>query len=161
MKKTLAFLNLVCVLAGGFYYFKLCSLSAKQFFAVCPHAFALAACFVVLFIGAGFLKSLTVPALLYYGITGLFLYPWKGIDLLSQVMHILMLANAVYFLLLTVFKIQFIRLFSGLVFGLLLLAGVRFYQIKVLNENPDTAKKHLPKSLYRLDRNQAKTKISK
>jgi len=148
MKKPLAFLNLVCVLGGGFYYLKLCALSPKQFFAVGPHAFALAACFVVLFIGSGFLKSLLVPTLLYYGITGLFLYPWKGLDLLSQALHILMLANAVYFLLLTVFKIQFIRLFLGLVFGLALVAGGRFYQIKILNENPDIAKSYLPKVLH-------------
>jgi len=158
MKKILAFLNLVCILVAGFYYLKVCSLSTEQFFAVSPQTFILAACFVVFFIGGGFLKSLAVPSLLYYGITGLFLYPWKGFDLLSQALHIIMLMNVVYFLLSTLLRIQIIRLVLGLAAGLFVIAGVRFYQIKLLNENPDTAKKHLPKSLYQLGRKQAKTK---
>ncbi|MFH1957552.1 MAG: hypothetical protein ABIJ15_03665 [bacterium] len=148
MKKTLAFLNLVCVVAVGFYYFKVCALPAGQVFAVSPQVFILAACFAFLFIGGGFLKSLAVPSLLYYGITGLFLYPWKGFDIANQCLHILMLANVVYFLLSTLLRIQIIRLVLGLAFGLFVVAGIRFYQIKALNINPKVAKSYLPKNLH-------------
>ena len=144
IKKFIAFLDLVCVLAASLYYIKICGLPLPDFFAVSPPSFLLAGSFVFIFFGRGFLRSLLVPSLLYYGLTGLFLYSWKGMDLAGQVMHILLAVNAVYFVSAALLQIQIIRLTAGVIFGVALLCGIRFNQIRILDEKPHLASKYLP-----------------
>ena len=143
IKKFIAFLDLVCVLAASLYYIKICGLPLPDFFAVSPPSFLLAGSFVFIFFGRGFLRSLLVPSLLYYGLTGLFLYSWKGMDLAGQVMHILLAVNAVYFIFAALLQIQLIRLTAGIIFGLVLFFGIRFNQIRILDRKPHLASKYL------------------
>ena len=102
-----------------------------------------------------------MPSLLYYGITGLFLYPWSGIDRANQVMHVVMLADVIYFVSAALLRIQLIRLSFGLIFGIVLAAGVRFDQIRILYGNPGLSAKYLPKSARPVKRIKKSVKAGK
>ncbi|MBU3955594.1 hypothetical protein KJ633_03960 [bacterium] len=147
IRRFLGFLNFCLVAALSFYYLNLCGLSVKEFFAVSPQVFILAFCFILLFAGENFMRAFVIPALLYYGLFGLFFYPWAGVDIANQAVHILLLINAVYFLLALVIGFKIISLLLGLAAGIIACAGLRGYQTGLLRQDMPLAKKYLPQDL--------------
>ncbi len=144
LRRFLGFLNFCLIAVLSFYYLKLCGLSAGEFFAVSPQVFILAFCFVLLFAGESVMRAFVIPALLYYGVFGLFFYPWTGVDIANQAVHVLLLINAFYFAMALVFGFKIISLSLGLAAGLIACAGLRFYQNALLQKQKYLAKKYLP-----------------
>ena len=150
MKKLIAFFDALAIILVSFYYLKLCGLSWGDFFSVAPQVYILAACFLFLFAGGAFLRSAIIPPALYFAAFGFFLYPWKGIDIAFQVIHILLFINVLYLILKTLLRLQIFGLAFGLVFGVLLTIGGRIYQISVLDRKPSLARNYLPRSFHPL-----------
>ncbi|MCD6311842.1 MAG: hypothetical protein J7M11_05225 [Elusimicrobia bacterium] len=147
LKRFLGFLNFCLIATLSFYYLQLCGLSVKEFFAVSPQVFILAFCFLLLFAGESFMRAFVIPALLYYGVTGLFFYPWTGVDIANQAVHVLLLMNALYFLMALALGFKIIALSLGVAAGLAACAGLRFYQTAFLQKEKHLAKKYLPEDM--------------
>ncbi|MDO9513480.1 MAG: hypothetical protein Q7J59_02575 [Elusimicrobiota bacterium] len=147
LKRLRGFLNFCLIAVLSFYYLQLCGLSVKEFFGLAPQIFILGLSFALLFAGENFMRAFIVPALIYYGMFGLFFYPWTGIDMANQAVHALLLLNALYFLLSLALGFKVITLLFGLAAGLAACAGLRFYQTAFLQSRKDLVKKYLPAEL--------------
>jgi len=158
LKRFLGFLNFCFIVTLSFYYLQLCGLSVKEFFAVSPQVFILALCFVLFFAGESFMRAFVIPVLLYYGVTGLFFYPWTGVDIANQAMHVLLLMNALYFLMALALGFKVISLFLGISAGLAACAGLRFYQTAFLQKEKKLAKKYLPEDMRPPEKKKKKPK---
>jgi len=147
LKRLLGFLNFCLVATLSFYYLQLCGLSVREFFGLAPQVFILALAFILLFAGENFMRAFITPALIYYGLFGLFFYPWAGIDMANQALHALLLLNAVYFLLCLAIGFKVMTLVFGLAVGLAAGSGLRLYQTAFLQSHKDLVKKYLPAEL--------------
>ncbi|MEA2081539.1 MAG: hypothetical protein U9O97_02200 [Elusimicrobiota bacterium] len=158
LKRFLGFLNFCFAATLSFYYLQLCGLPVKEFFAVAPQVFVLALCFILLFAGESFMRAFVIPVLLYYGVTGIFFYPWSGVDMANQAVHVLLLMNALYFLMALALGFKIISLFFGLLTGIAVCAGLRFYQNAFLQREPQLAKKYLPEDMRPQKKKKKKTR---
>jgi hypothetical protein len=144
MKNIISNILALSLLAGtltptGFLFFKLkatvtqwlflnpCSISSTTF---------LIGFVIYKFSGNHMIQFIGVPPMLFFGITGLFRFPWTGVGFFVQMTHLIMLASACWAIYLCISQEKITQLRIGLLLGVLFFAPFSALQKNYEANNP-------------------------
>jgi hypothetical protein len=85
--------------------------------------------------------AMSVPALLFFGGTGLFVFGWRGSMIFGQISHIAMVLAIAYTIFIAVREKRWKNSLIGVIIGGVLLAAILPFQQGYVRSHPDLIKK--------------------
>ena len=145
MKNIISNILALSLLAGtlaptGFFFFKLkatfiqwlflnpCSISSTTF---------LLGFLIYKFSGNHVVQFIGVPPLLFFGIVGLFRFPWTGVGFLIQMTHLIMVMTACWAIYICFSQKKLSQLLIGLLLGIVIFTPFSILQKKYEANNPN------------------------